>query len=264
MAKTLLMIHGVGCGGEVWDVMRPVFEAAGWTCIAPTLFEDQRTVQIPPASLSDLTLNDYVEASAALCADIEAETGEKPTVIGHSMGGLIAQKLIERGAAKAGVFLTPAQPADCQSPSLPVLFTFANIIFKPRAKAMEMGHKVWKSGFSWGVLNVVDKARHDEIYALARYDSGKVYRDLGDANADPAKTAVIDEASFEAPTLTIGAGKDRATPIGPVRKTAEKYKKAPVPGDYLEYPDNAHWIVDEPGTDKVSADILDWLEDKAA
>ena len=264
MGKALLMIHGVGCGGEVWDVMRPAFEAAGWTCHAPTLFEDRRTIGAPPASISDLTLGDYVQACADLCAKIEAETGEKPAVIGHSMGGLIAQKLVETGAAKAGVFLTPAQPADCQSPSLPVLFTFANIIFKPRAKALEMGHKVWKTGFSWGVLNAVPKARHDAIYALARFDSGKVYRDLGDPAADPAKTAIIDEGAIRAPTLTIGAGKDRATPVGPVRKTGEKYARAPVPGDYLEYPDNAHWIVDEPGTDQVTADILAWLEAKAA
>jgi len=32
-----------------------------------------------------------------------------------------------------------------------------------------------------------------------------------------------------------------------------------VPGDFLEYPRNAHWILDEPGTDKVAADIAAWL-----
>ncbi|HBX91595.1 MAG TPA: alpha/beta hydrolase, partial [Hyphomonas sp.] len=32
MTKSLLMIHGIGCGGEVWDRMRVGFEAAGWNC----------------------------------------------------------------------------------------------------------------------------------------------------------------------------------------------------------------------------------------
>ncbi|HBF89689.1 MAG TPA: alpha/beta hydrolase, partial [Hyphomonas atlantica] len=61
-------------------------------------------------------------------------------------------------------------------------------------------------------------------------------------------------------TLTIAAGADRATPAKGVRKVGEKYAKSPVAGDFLEYKDNAHWIVDEPGTDKVVADIVAWLE----
>jgi hypothetical protein len=44
---------------------------------------------------------------------------------------------------------------------------------------------------------------------------------------------------------------------------AAKYAASPVKGDFIEYPDHAHWIVDEPGADKVVADIARWLE-KAA
>ena len=39
---TLLMIHGIGCDASAWDVMKPGFEAAGWTCEAITLFSDRR------------------------------------------------------------------------------------------------------------------------------------------------------------------------------------------------------------------------------
>ena len=65
MSKTMLMIHGVGCGGEVWDPMKTGFEAAGWRCEAPTLFPQFRTVESPPEGLADLTLDDYVEAMGA-------------------------------------------------------------------------------------------------------------------------------------------------------------------------------------------------------
>mgnify|MGYP003648380736 FL=1 len=64
MSKTLLMIHGIGCGGDAWDRMRPGFEAAGWACEAPTLFPDQRTLDNPPVTLSDLGFDDYVAAMA--------------------------------------------------------------------------------------------------------------------------------------------------------------------------------------------------------
>lgn len=250
MSKTLLMIHGVGCGGEDWNVMKPAFEAAGWTCEAPTLFPDLRTVEPPPEGISRLGLQDYIEDMAGRCKSITDSTGEKPAVIGHSMGGLIAQKLAEAGLVSKAVFLTPAQPKDCANIGLPVIFTFANIIL---SNSRNKPHKVWKTGFKWGVLNCVPKSRHDEIYTHARWDSGKVYGDLQDGTE-------LDESRINIPTLTIAASKDRATLASAVRKLGEKLKKAAVPGDFIEYPNNAHWIVDEPGTDKVCADIVAWLD----
>ena len=77
MAKTLLMVHGVGCGGEVWDRMRRGFEAAGWTCDAPTLFADLRTKTTPPADLAKLRLQDYVEAMAARADDLTQRDGQR-------------------------------------------------------------------------------------------------------------------------------------------------------------------------------------------
>ncbi|WP_084420710.1 alpha/beta hydrolase [Henriciella litoralis] len=252
MTKSILMIHGVGCGGDVWDRMRPAFEADGWRVDAPTLYPEQRTITEPPASLSELRLSDYVDRMSAACARLTEETGEKPAIMGHSMGGYIAQKLAAQGDASAAVFLTPAQTPDCQVRDLRLLITFWSILKSGQKKIPENSYKVGRFGFGWGVVNEVDKSRHDEIYAKARYDSGKVYMDL--QNSDP-----IDEKTINIPTLTIGAGKDRATPIKAVRRVGQKYSEAAKPGDYLEYPHNAHWILDEPGTDKVIADILGWL-----
>lgn len=248
--RHLLMIHGVGCDGSSWDRMKPMFEAAGWTCHTPTLFPDQRVKHNPPASLSDLGLQDYIDAMRDEARRIAAVTGAKPAVIGHSMGGLIAQALAENGEVSKAVFLTPAQPKGCAAIGLSVVWTFFNVILsQDRKKA----YKVWKTGFSYGVLNCVPKARHDEIYAGALYDSGKVYGDITDG-------IEIDETKITLPTLTIAASKDRATLAKAVRKVAAKYAVSPVPGDFIEYPENAHWIVDEPGTEKVVADIAAWLE----
>ena len=250
MTKSLLMIHGIGCGGEIWDRMRPGFEAAGWLCEAPTLFPERRVPENPPESLAELGLDDYVSAMADKARAMAEETGAPPAVIGHSMGGLIAQCLAEEGLVSQAVFLTPAQPKDCAVVTLSVAYTFLNILIgRDRTK----GYKIWQSGFRYGVLNKVARRRHAEIYASALYDSGKVYGDISDG-------IEIDESLIKIPTLTIAAGADRATPAKGVRKVGEKYAKSPVAGDFLEYKDNAHWIVDEPGTDKVVADIVAWLE----
>jgi len=257
MTRTLLMIHGVGCGGDAWSVMKPMFEAAGWSCVAPTLFAELRTREAPPASIASLGLGDYVDAMEMEARRIEAETGSMPAMIGHSMGGLIVQKLAERGIGAAAILLTPAQPVECRIPDVRVLFTFGNIVLKGDPK---LGYKVWQTGFNWGVLNKVPAAKRADIYAKARYDSGLVYAQMGDPKKDAAKVGEIDETAIKIPVLTIGAVHDRATTIEAVRKVAQKYAR--IGGDYSEYADNAHWIIDEPGTDLVVSDIVEWLNTK--
>jgi alpha-beta hydrolase superfamily lysophospholipase len=251
------MIHGVGCGGDAWDVVGPLMAARGWTPYAPTLFPEFRVKTNPTGQLATLSLNDYVEACKAKAREIETATGEEPVLMGHSMGGLIVQKMAEQGVGKAAILVTPAAPVDCAVRDLRVLWTFANVVVKGDPK---QNYKVWKTGFKWGVLNCVEPARHDEIYENAVYDSGLVYDNLAKPQLDPHKTAVIDETHIDCPILTIGAVQDRATVVASVRKIAQKYAR--IGGDYREYDRAAHWIIDEPRTPEMVTDICDWLAGK--
>jgi alpha-beta hydrolase superfamily lysophospholipase len=257
MEKPILMIHGLGCGGDAWHVVAPLMAAQGWTPYTPTLFPQFRVKENPTGQLSTLSLNDYVEAAKAEALAIEKSTGEEPVIMGHSMGGLITQKLVEQGVGKAAILVTSAAPVDCSVRDLRVLFTFANAVLKGDPK---ISYKVWKTGFKWGVLNCVPKERHDEIYAHALYDSGLVYENLGKPELDPHHISVVDESRIDCPILTIGAVQDRATVIASVRKIAQKYAR--IGGDYREYDGAAHWIIDEPKTEEMVADMCVWLTSK--
>jgi len=256
---TIIMVHGVGGTADAYSRLAPAFRDLGWKVQTPTLRPDKRTAENPPADLHTLRLKDYVDDVEALAREVEAAEGVAPVLFGHSMGGLIVQKVAERGAGRAAVLLTPASPADVvSSASLAQAFTFANVLFSGKVEAK--GHKIWKTGFSWGVLNRVPAAKHQGIFAGTVHDSGGVYADLAYPDRDPHRIAFIDETKISIPILTIGGGRDRATPVAGVRKVGEKYAR--VGGDYREYADNAHWIVDEPGTDQVIADIAEWLTAK--
>jgi 8-oxo-dGTP pyrophosphatase MutT (NUDIX family)/pimeloyl-ACP methyl ester carboxylesterase len=256
MRGTLLMIHGVGCTGQALDRLAEDFRHRGWRVATPTLKADLRVARAPSPALAELTLSDYVNEAEGWARAIEAETGHAPVLIGHSMGGLIVQKLLERGVGKAGVLITPAAPAGVGSGStLSMIFTFANILFTPHPALKS--HKIWRTGFEWGALNRVPKNRHAGIYAEAVYDSGRVFEALKSPETDPGRTGFIDETVINAAILTIAGGQDRTTPLKSVRAVAEKYAK--IGGEYREYPASAHWIIDEPGTDQMVSDIDTWL-----
>lgn len=257
--SAILMIHGVGSSADAFVKLAPAFRERGWRVETPTLRPDKRPHENPPADLPKVSLADYIADMEAAARALEAETGAAPVLVGHSMGGLVVQKLLEKGVGRAGVLITPASPADARGGrALAQGITFANIMLaaKPETKA----HRIWRFGFSWGVMNCVPRSRHDALWKGNLYDSGQVYSELAYPERDPKRLAFVDERKIKVPLLVIGAGKDRTTPIGDVRKVAAKYAK--VGAEYREYANNAHWIVDEPGTDKVIADIADWMSAK--
>jgi pimeloyl-ACP methyl ester carboxylesterase len=257
MSKTILMIHGFGAAGESWASAAARFKAAGYAVEHPTIHAALRTVGPPPAGLAGKTLADYVAEMSDLAKSIAKRDGEKPVVFGHSMGGLIAQKLAEAGLASGIVLFAPASPADARGKtSLSSVFTFLNIAAtsKPETKAV----KIWKTGFKWGVLNQTPAARHDAIFATTVHDSGRALSDLAYPDRDPNKTVHVDAAKVTAPVLVLTGARDRTTPIADVRLVAGKYAGSTL----KEYPNNAHWLIDEPGSAEILAEVQTWLDEK--
>ncbi|HJV41010.1 alpha/beta hydrolase [Caulobacter sp.] len=257
MASTVLLIHGYGCAGDVWGPVAARLRAEGYRVVAPTIRSAVRTVDGPRAGLVGLTLADYVAEMSALAQTLAKETGEKPIVIGHSMGGLIAQKVAEAGHAASLALFAPASPADARGkPKLTPLFTFLNLALagKPETKA----GKMWKPGFKFGVANVVPPARHDDLYAKMVYDSGQVLADLAWPAKDPNKAAYVDASKVTVPVLVMAGALDRTTPVEDVRLVGKKYAGA----EYREYPNNAHYLIDEPNTMKILDDLIAWLGGK--
>ncbi len=107
MTETILMIHGMWCGGWCWRKYKDFFEEKGYNCICPTLrFHDIDPKGLPDPRLGTTSLLDYVED----LEEVIQELGVPPIIMGHSMGGLLAQILGSRGLAKVLILLAPASP----------------------------------------------------------------------------------------------------------------------------------------------------------
>ena len=97
-APTVVFIHGMHCQGSHFDLWRERFEAAGIVVAAPTL--RHHGVAPPPAALGEATLDDYADDVAAVVDALPAP----PVLVGHSMGGIVALKLLARGVGSCAEF----------------------------------------------------------------------------------------------------------------------------------------------------------------
>src|SRR5690606_28149935 len=103
----LYFIHGMWAQPRIWDTLRAHFELQGYKTKAPALPGHDVTPDDPvPDDLEDLGLRDYVAALEADLREIEGPV----VLIGHSMGGLIAQMLASR-IAPAGLVLLGTAPS---------------------------------------------------------------------------------------------------------------------------------------------------------
>src|SRR3569833_2285959 len=110
MKSTIIFIHGMFQNPKSWDNWITFFKARDYECIAPAWpFHEGQPADLrsfPPEQLGDLELNDIVN----LMEDIANCEEEKPIIIGHSVGGLIAQLLGSRGFARMGVAIDSVAP----------------------------------------------------------------------------------------------------------------------------------------------------------
>src|SRR5450432_3814471 len=100
----IVMVHGAFCGGWVFERFRGPFEAAGFEVVAPDLRGHGEGEA--PSAVVGASMTDYAADIATLCNDF----AEPPVLLGHSMGGLVAQLAARKARIKALVLLAPSPP----------------------------------------------------------------------------------------------------------------------------------------------------------
>jgi pimeloyl-ACP methyl ester carboxylesterase len=249
-----VFIHGMWATPDVWRNWRPFLEARGWQTAAPALRHHEAPPLAPPAALGTTSLRDYAADLANMLQDLP----EKPVVIGHSMGGLLALMLCARGLARAGVLLTPAAPAGVFSLRLSNLKAFARI--ETRWGWWRKPHRATLSEALSHTFNTTDPREGAELHASFVHDSGRALFELGLPWLDDGKATTIDPRVVTVPLLFVAADKDQLTPPGVVRRAAKRFGHV---ADYVEYPSQGHWVLGQPGWERIAEDTAAWLDGKA-
>jgi pimeloyl-ACP methyl ester carboxylesterase len=163
----VVFVHGAFADHTAFEPMARRFAAAGFGSVAASR---RGRLGVGPGRAAGLTFDDYVEDTEAVL-----ETLNGPAIlVGHSLGGLIAQRLATRGKAVALVLLASAPPGvlTAQRAALPK--------FAPNMPRILLGRPfiVGHDACSVLALNRIPPAQRAPIHAHLTHESGKVYRSL--------------------------------------------------------------------------------------
>ena len=226
--------------GGSWYLRNWLYGAAqaGWDAWAINLRAHHGSRPVREAGR--VSILDYVE-------DVHdcLRTFREAVLVGHSMGGLVAQKVAEGGRARAAVFVTSAAPKGVRILTWPVLsrmprYASAIALSQPFSinaedSAALLGNRLTPELQAWAYPQLVPESGRAALeMALGRI--------------------AVDPAAIRCPTLVVGADDDRITPASAQRKIAARYGS-----EYMEAKGHAHLLMLEPGWEQPFADVLAWL-----
>ena len=208
MDKTIVMIHGMWGGGWYWENYKKYFETKGYTCLTPTLpFHNKDPKNTPDLQLGKMGLFEYADYLEKLIK----KPGDPPVLMGHSMGGLLAQILGSRGLAKAMILLTPAPPYGINALKSSVLKSFWDVLTSHKI-ILRYGfwNKPMRLSFNkavYSMLHLVPADQQKKIYKRFVYESGRAAFQIGFWLFDGKKASKVDENKIKCPVLVI-SGKE--------------------------------------------------------
>lgn len=238
----LLLIHGAYAAAWCWDEhFSPYLASRGYACYALSLSGHGRSRG--REHLDSLSIADYVRD----LREVMNALPSTPVLIGHSMGGMVAQKYLEIGRVPAVVLMASVPPQGLWASAIglafnkPGLLRDLNTLMGGGRMALE---SLREALFAQPVSadRLLDYARktqlesHRAIWDMTLFDLPQPHR------------------MSAPPMLVLGAEHDQLIPRSLVELTAHTY------GVHAEiYPSMGHAMMLERDWKNVADRILDWL-----
>ncbi|WAC19065.1 alpha/beta hydrolase [Luteolibacter sp. SL250] len=251
MKPKIIFIHGMFLTAKSWEHWVEHFSALGYPCeAAPWPLHAAEPADLradPPEGLGELKLSDL----HGYYRDVLRGEDQPPVVIGHSLGGLLAQKLLADGLVSAAIGICSVAPNRMLAFDWGFLRNSASIT---NPFAGDDPYEMTPEGFHQNFANTLSEAQSNAAFgAYAVHESRQVLRDImGDEGQ-------INLKAPHAPLLLIGAEKDEIIPASLVRRNAHAYEDERSHHEYAEFTGRDHFICGAPGWEEVAAKIENWL-----
>ncbi|MGA8329688.1 MAG: alpha/beta fold hydrolase [Mycobacterium sp.] len=242
----LLFVHGAWHAAWCWDEnFLSFFADKGYRAVALSFRGHGASPSNKP--LRGLSVSDYVEDVNSVADSLPTP----PVIIGHSMGGLIVQKYLEKRRAPAGVLMT----------SIPPQGNLGNALRWIRESPSHFA-RMTLTGKALPYINPPELARHRFFSshtpeADVRKYAARLQEDSSRIGIDCLLLRLPRPKRVRTPILVLGAEEDGAHTREEIVATARAY------GTEAEFfPDMGHNMMLEPGWPAVAERIDAWLSSR--
>ncbi len=254
----VVFIHGLWLHASSWDPWVERFTEAGYAPVAPGWPGIPETVALARAN-PDSIAGHGIEQVTAHYAEIIGQLPAPPVIIGHSFGGMIAEKLLGQDLGVAAVAIDAAQIKGVRA--LPLSSLRATLpVFKNPANA-HRAVSLTAEQFRYGFGNAISPQESDALYERWAIPApGKPLFEAASANFSPHSPAEVATGnSGRGPLLLVTGGKDHTVPEAVTKSTLRQYRGSDAVTDLVEFPDRGHSLTIDNGWPAVADESLSWL-----
>lgn len=258
---TIMFVHGLWLAAQSWRPWQEHFEQYGWTTLAPGYPGEGHSIgetRSNPDAQAGYGIDDLVDH---FCDAARAVDG--PVIaIGHSMGGLVAEKMLGENAVVAAIAIDPAPikgvkplPFAQLRSAFPVLSNPAN---KRKAKALNAKQ------FRYAFGNALTQEESDELWERWSIPSpGRPLFEAASANLTRhSPAAVATDNDDRGPLLIMSGGADHTVPDKVTRAAYMLYAHSAASTELQQFEGKGHSLTIDHGWKEVADGCLLWLDGK--
>jgi non-heme chloroperoxidase len=258
----VVFVHGLWLHADSWGPWVELFREKGYEPLAPGWPGDGDTVEETrkqPDRVAGKGIDDVVQHYAQIIRGLDTP----PVVIGHSFGGLIAQRLLGDDLAAAAVAIDAAPIKGVLNLPISALRVASVALRKPanRNAAVSLTPEEFRYGFG----NAISAQESGELCERWTIPSpGKPLFEAAFANFVPNSPAKVNTRNkTRGPLLLTAGGQDHTVPPAIIRSTRKLYHRSPAITDFREFLDRGHSLTIDHGWREVAQEALDWLQQRA-
>ena len=200
-----------------------------------------------PQELRDVTFVDVVKKLATFIDTLP----EQPILIGHSLGGLSVQKLVEKWKAAAGICIDGAAPAGILSTQWSFIKANLPVLNPLRGNSVFHPSKEW---WFYAFGNNLTRKESDKAF-----DEFAVPESRNIPRGTIGGFAKIDFTKPHAPLLFIAGEKDHIIPHQLNEKNFKAYQDANSIKEFKIFENRGHFICGDKNWHEVSTYVYDWI-----